>query len=147
MPSEFSQTRIVEFAETDMAGIVHFANFFRWMESCETAFYRSLGLPMISFVPGRLVGWPRVDVKCTYRAPLRFNDAVEVRLFIKKLGTRSVTYVFHFRTAAGALAAMGEVTAVCVTDDGRGGMTAQPIPAEIRACLQEAPTAAWDQPA
>ncbi len=40
MPSGFSITRRVEFHETDMAGIMHFANYFRWMETCETDFYR-----------------------------------------------------------------------------------------------------------
>jgi YbgC/YbaW family acyl-CoA thioester hydrolase len=142
MPSEFSITRTVEFAETDMAGIVHFANFFYWMETCETAFYRSLGLPLISFVPGEIVGWPRVNVSCTYRAPLRFNDTVEVRLFVKKLGTRSVTYLFQFRKD-GQLAAAGEVTAVCVGAGEKGGMVSQPIPAAIRAQLQEAPESAY----
>lgn len=142
MPSEFSITRQVEFAETDMAGIMHFANFFRWMESCETAFYRSLGLPLISFVPGQIVGWPRVNVSCTYRTPLRFNDTVEVKLFVKKLNTRSVTYLFQFRQG-GELAAQGEVTAVCVTAAAHGGMVAQPIPADIRVQLQEAPESAW----
>jgi len=29
MPAIFKMTRQVEFAETDMAGIVHFVNFFR----------------------------------------------------------------------------------------------------------------------
>jgi YbgC/YbaW family acyl-CoA thioester hydrolase len=142
MPSEFSITRQVEFAETDMAGIMHFANFFRWMEACETALYRSLGLPLISFLPGQVVGWPRVNVSCSYRAPLRFNDTVEVKLFVKKLGTRSVTYLFQFRKG-GELAAQGEVTAVCVTADARGGMAAQPIPADVRAKLAEAPESAW----
>ena len=142
MPSGFSITRQVEFAETDMAGIMHFANFFLWMEACETAFYRSLGLPLVSFVPGQIVGWPRVNVSCSYRAPLRFNDTVEVRLFVKQLGTRSVTYVFHFRKN-GELAAQGEVKAVCVTGDAQGGMVAQPIPADIRAQLQEAPPSAY----
>jgi acyl-CoA thioester hydrolase len=33
MAFEFKLTRRVEFAETDMAGIVHFSNFFRYMES------------------------------------------------------------------------------------------------------------------
>jgi acyl-CoA thioester hydrolase len=138
MPSEFSLTRQVEFHETDMAGIMHFANFFRWMESCETAFYRSLGLPLISFVPGKIVGWPRVNVSCSYRSPLRFNDTVVVRLMVKKLTTKSVTYVFQFRKGD-ELCATGEVTAVCVTDDGKGGMMAQAIPADVRAQLQEAP--------
>jgi acyl-CoA thioester hydrolase len=125
-----------------MAGIMHFANFFRWMECCEAAFYRSLGLPLISFVPGQVVGWPRVDVSCNYRAPLRFNDTAEVMLFVKRLGTRSVTYVFQFRKA-GELVARGEVTAVCVTADAQGGMVAQPIPPAVRAQLQEAPESAW----
>ena len=32
MPYEFKAVRRVEFSETDMAGIVHFSNFFRYME-------------------------------------------------------------------------------------------------------------------
>ena len=142
MPSEFSLTRMVEFAETDMAGIMHFSNFFRWMECCETAFYRSLGLPLISFIPGQIVGWPRVNASCTYRAPLRFNDTVELKLFVKKLGTRSITYVFQFRQGE-VLAAQGEVTAVCVGAGDKGGMVSQPFPPEIRALLQEAPASAY----
>ena len=43
MPYEFKHIRRVEFAETDMAGIVHFSNFFRMMEATEHAFFRSLG--------------------------------------------------------------------------------------------------------
>ncbi|HVZ65154.1 MAG TPA: thioesterase family protein [Lacunisphaera sp.] len=140
MPSEFSITRQVEFAETDMAGIMHFANYFRWMEACETAFYRSLGLPLVSFVPGQVVGWPRVNVSCDYRAPLRFNDIVEVTLLIEKLGKRSVTYAFRFRKD-GHLVASGEVTAVCVTGE-NGKMVAQPIPADVRRHLAPAPASA-----
>ena len=42
MASEFTITRRVEFSETDLAGIMHFTNFYRWMEICEQAeFLRS----------------------------------------------------------------------------------------------------------
>ena len=142
MPSGFKITRTVEFHETDMAGIMHFANFFRWMEVCETDFYRSLGVPLISFVPGQVVGWPRVEASCSYRAPLRFNDTVEVKLFVTRLGTKSVAYAFHFCKGA-EVVAQGQITAVCVAADGKGGMVAQPIAADIRAKLQEAPESAW----
>ena len=140
MPSEFAISRTVEFAETDMAGIMHFSNFFFWMEACETAFYRSLGLPLATFVSGQFVGWPRVKVSCHYRGPLRFNDTVEVKLLISKIGKRSITYVFQFRKDT-VLVAQGEVTVVCVATGGQaeGGLVAQPIPAEVRAKLQEAP--------
>ncbi len=150
MPSEFRLTRIVEFCETDMAGIMHFSNFFRWMEACEAGFYRSLGLPLISFVPGSVVGWPRVSAACTYKAPLRFNDTVEVRLLIKEVRTRAVIYIFQFRQVSDgrvlpAIMAQGEIAAVCVTSDAAGKMVAQPIPAEVRVKLVPAPPAAYTE--
>jgi acyl-CoA thioester hydrolase len=43
MPCEFRITRRVEFSETDMAGIVHFSNFFRYMETAEHAFFPVTG--------------------------------------------------------------------------------------------------------
>ncbi|NBR58476.1 MAG: hypothetical protein EBT89_04845, partial [Opitutaceae bacterium] len=63
-------------------------------------------------------------------------------LFVKKLGTRSVTYLFQF-CKEGAVVAEGEVTAVCVGAGEKGGMIAQPIPAAVRAKLQVAPPSAW----
>ncbi len=150
MPSEFRLLRTVEFCETDMAGIMHFSNFFRWMEACEAGFYRSLGLPLISFVPGNVVGWPRVTASCTYKEPLRFNETAEVRLLIKEVRTRAVIFLFQFRKvdSAGAVlpavVAQGEIAAVCVTADAAGKMVAQPIPAEVRAKLEPAPASAWE---
>lgn len=138
MPSQFTLKRTVEFAETDMAGIMHFANFFRWMEACETAFYRSLRLPLISFMPGQVVGWPRVAVSCEFRAPLRFGDTASVQLLVKKIGTRSVTYLFRF-TRGAELLARGELTAVCVKSDAKGRMVSAPLPAKVRAKLKVAP--------
>lgn len=145
MPSEFRLLRTVEFCETDLAGIMHFSNFFLWMEACETGFYRSLGLPLVSFLPGHVVGWPRASVACTFKAPLRFNDTAEVRLRIKELRRKAVTYQFQFRKTDAAgnvlpdVIAEGEVVAVCVTAGADGRMVAQPIPAEVRAKLAVAP--------
>ncbi|MES1168871.1 MAG: thioesterase family protein, partial [Oleiharenicola lentus] len=136
MPSEFRITRTVEFSETDMAGIMHFSNFFRWMEACEAAFYRSLELPLISFVPGNVVGWPRVKASCEYKSPLRFNDVIEVKLLIKEVRSKAVIFIFQFRKTDGGkvlpdILAQGEIAAVCVTSDAAGKMIAQPIPADV----------------
>ena len=43
MACEFKLTRQVEFSETDMAGIMHFSNFFRFMEAAEHAFFSVFG--------------------------------------------------------------------------------------------------------
>ena len=40
----FRATRRIEFCDTDMAGMVHFSNFFRFMEFAEQEFLRARGL-------------------------------------------------------------------------------------------------------
>ena len=89
MPSEFSVTHFVQFSETDMAGIVHFSNFFRWMEEVEHAYFRSLGLSVSMPHEGRHLGWPRVSVGCDFFGPVRFEDEVQLKLRVTKVGEKS----------------------------------------------------------
>lgn len=92
MNYEFKLRKTIEFAETDMAGIVHFSNYFRYMEMAEHAFFRSLGFSVHPHDPDYHGGWPRVGVECEYMKPLRFEDEIEVHLKVKKKGRRSLTY-------------------------------------------------------
>src|SRR4051812_33488771 len=74
MPAHrYVHRELVQFSDTDMAGIMHFANFFRFMERAEHAFFRSLGFSVMdSQVPREeRVGWPRIHASCDYIAPLR----------------------------------------------------------------------------
>ena len=41
--------RFLEWAETDAAGHQHYSCAFRWVEECEAALYRSVGLPSSLF--------------------------------------------------------------------------------------------------
>ncbi len=142
MPFEFKLTRRLEFAETDMAGIVHFANFFRMMEAAEHAFFRSLGFSVHGHDPAGTTGWPRVSASCDFRAPLRFEDEVEIHLLVAEVRTRSIRYVFVFRKVAdGSEVARGEVVAVCASvDKTTGTLGAVPIPDAVRALIQPAPS-------
>src|SRR2546422_414053 len=97
MAYEFKATRLVEFSDTDMAGIMHYSNFFRFMETAEHGFYRSLGFSVVSPEVDPLLGWPRVHAECDFKRPLRFEDAVEVHLLVAEKTKRSLTYLFRFR--------------------------------------------------
>jgi acyl-CoA thioester hydrolase len=136
MPSDFTLSHRVEFAETDMAGIVHFANFYRMMENTEHAFFRSLGLS----VHGGGVGWPRVAAACEFFKPLRFEETVDIQLLVAEVRNRSVRYVFRFwKSDAGSRTeiARGSVTTVCaVVKDGT--LAAVAIPDSIRGLIQPA---------
>lgn len=151
----FSLRRRVEFADTDAAGLMHFSNFFRFMEATEHAFHRSLGLSFHDFRPGTdaaPIGWPRVHAAADYKLPLHFGDDVEVELLIEKIGATTIHYRFCFWKSPDdggdrTLAATGRCVAACVTFGGGttappgisgAPMKAIPIPDAIREKLAEA---------
>lgn len=143
MASEFKLVYGIEFSETDMAGIVHFSNFFKYMERAEHAFYRSLGF---SVVAGKdadpPIGWPRVHASCDYRRPLKFEDELEICLFVEEVKSRSIRYAFRFRklndVAEPEEVARGSMAIACVTRDAAGKMSAVEIPASISDKIQPA---------
>lgn len=129
----FEVTRRVEFHETDLAGIVHFANFFRYMESAEHEFLRTLGHHIHGETDGLETGWPRVSASCDYRRPARFGDELTIRVTVEEVRTRSARYGFEF-VVNDEVIATGSITAAHVelTDE---GIKAVPIPDELRAAL------------
>lgn len=128
---QFTIARQVQFAETDMAGVMHFSNYFRLMEEVEHAWWRSLGLSVFMTDESRpKLSWPRVNVSCEYAAPARFEDRLELRHCVTRVGEKSVEQeVAFFRD--GKQIALGRMTVVCCAMT-KNGFKAISIPAEIR---------------
>ena len=148
----FRYQRRVQFAETDAAGMVHFANFFRYMEEAEHALWRAAGLtihpepepelgPAGPKLAGTLAsaGWPRVAASADFKTPLRFEDEFEVRVTIAAVSARSIKYAHEIVRGSEPIAT-GTVTVVCVRRDANGVRKAVEIPADVleklRAVLQ-----------
>ena len=144
MPFEFKLLRRVEFSETDAAGIVHFSNFFRYMEAAEHAFVRSLGhsVKLDDFDPP--LGFPRVHADCDYRAPLRFEEEFEIDLLVREKRSRSLGYRFKFRRLDGTEVARGNLVVVCVALQPDGGLTSTPIPEALAVQIEVAPAELLD---
>jgi YbgC/YbaW family acyl-CoA thioester hydrolase len=129
--SEFRYRRLVQFAETDLAGVVHFSCFFRYMEEAEHALWRAAGL---SIAPaGSDIGFPRVSASADFVAPLYFEDEVEVWVRIASISRRAIEYASTL-TSKGVTVANGTVTAVCVRKS-PPPMRAIDLPEEIRSRL------------
>jgi acyl-CoA thioester hydrolase len=142
MAFEFKIVRRVEFSETDMAGIMHYSNYFRFMETAEHAFFRSLGFSIVTEHVDPPVGWPRVHAQCDFKQPLRFEDEVEVHLLVSEKRSKSLSYVFRFRklnATPPVEVARGSLTVVCVTHSA-GKMSASTIPPAITEQIQVAPS-------
>jgi acyl-CoA thioester hydrolase len=138
MAVRFSTTRRIEFVDTDVAGIVHFSNFFRFMESAEAEFLRSLGMSFKMTWQGQSLAFPRVSASCDYLSPARFDDVLDVRVSVEKVGRKSVTYGFEF-SLGGEAVAKGRLTAVCCRVNPDRSFASIDIPAEIRAKLEAPP--------
>jgi len=142
MACEFKAVRRVEFSETDMAGIVHYANFFRYMETAEHGLFRSLGFSVVMNKFDPPVGWPRVHAACDYLQPLRFEDEIEIHILISEKKSKSLSYVFRFHklnASPPVEVARGSLTVVCVTHDKDGRMKAAPIPKAVADKIEVAP--------
>ena len=90
MPT-FTYKRRIAFHETDAAGVVYFANFFRLAEEAETHALASLG----SIVTRDGYLYPRVHAEADYLAPLRFFDEVAVHCYITRIGSSSAHWKFE----------------------------------------------------
>ena len=130
MPTPFSITHRVQFSETDMAGVVHFSNYFRWMEMVEHAFFRSLGLSVMMSHEAVEIGWPRVSCSCEFHGPAKFEDEITLQLTVFKVGGKSLVYEVDF-LKNGTLIAKGELASVCVAIE-KHSFKAIPIPDLIR---------------
>jgi acyl-CoA thioester hydrolase len=136
---EHRTRRRVEFADTDMSGIAHFARFFVFMETAEHEFLNALGgTPGIYHdAEGRLIGWPRVAASCEFLSALRYGDEVEIRVRVLRKGRSSLTFGFELSRAATPVA-RGKFTTVCCVLDAPGGLEPIPIPPWIAEQIEEA---------
>ena len=87
--SEHRVHRLVQFHETDAAGMVHFSWFYRYMEEAEHALWRAAGLSVAEVAD---VFFPRVSASFDFKNPLRFEDEFEILIRITGFSERTIRY-------------------------------------------------------
>jgi YbgC/YbaW family acyl-CoA thioester hydrolase len=128
MPREFTYRRRVQFYETDLAGIVHFSWYPRYMEEAEHAMWRDAGL---SIKPAGVdLGFARVSVAVEFHAPLYFEEEFDVHVRIESISRRSIRYACTL-TRGDVKIATGTMAAVCVQSRPGEPFKAVEIPADI----------------
>lgn len=105
MPT-FTYKRRIAFHETDAAGVVYFANFFRLAEEAETHALASLG----SIVTRDGYLYPRVHAEADYLAPLHFFDEVAVHCCITRIGSSSTHWKFEIMGPEGLCAVVQTIS-------------------------------------
>jgi acyl-CoA thioester hydrolase len=123
------RTRI-RFIDTDASGRIHYTALFRYFESAEIEFLRTVGL---TYDPKGPISFPRVHVECDYKAFLGHDDEIAIEVRLGRIGRSSVHFEFTV-FKADLEAAAGKVVVVSI--DRESGRPI-PLPAEIRDKLQQ----------
>ena len=125
----------VYYEDTDLAGIVYYANYLKFIERARTEWVRALGVDQgrLRSLAGIVFAVRRVEAD--YLRPARFDDELRVQTALLAMtGARIVLEQDIFRASEKLFAAT--VTLVCLTD---GGHPAR-IPPEVRLQLGRAVT-------
>ena len=116
--SEFILPVRVYYEDTDVAGIVYYANYLRFLERGRTEWIRTLGIDQSILIEQGLA-FAVTEVNIKYLKPARFNDLLEVVTRVKQAGKASLTFEQMARNKENPdlIYCQGEVKAVCVRMD------------------------------
>ncbi len=92
--------RRVQYYETDMMGVVHHANYIRWMEEARVDFMDQIGYPYTK-MEAEGVFSPVKSVSCEYRKPCSFGDEISVSVSVEAFDGVVMTILYDMRNREG----------------------------------------------
>ncbi|MDQ2872468.1 MAG: acyl-CoA thioesterase [Candidatus Eremiobacteraeota bacterium] len=130
----------MQWGDIDIAGIMYFAAYQRFVERAEMDMFRELGFPYDRIFGEFDIWLPRVHVEATYYKPALMDDWLTMRTHIQKVGASSMrwqTDIYNERTKE--TGASFTVTIACID---RVQFKSRPMPQPIRQALASALAAA-----
>lgn len=123
----------VYYEDTDLAGIVYYANYLKFIERGRSEMVRALGIDQAALRADHGVVFAVRRVEADYLSPARFDDLLDVTTAIAEIGgARIVLDQSVLRDGVTLFSA--RVTLVCLGADGRAAR----LPAATRAALSAA---------
>ena len=126
--------RAVRFEEVDAAGIVFFGRFLEYCHEAMERFFDGVPGGYVGLITKRRLGFPAVHVDASWKAPLRYGDAMRIEVTVPQVGTTSCTLRHRFvRKSDGVEVAVVEHVTVCSALD---TLEKTPLPDDCRALLE-----------
>ena len=108
----------VYFEDTDVAGIVYYANYLKFIERARSDMLRLIGVDQRGALEGGEGVYAVAELAVKYRAPAKLGDELVVATDIEAV--RAASVLIHQRVMRGdELLADARVTAAFLTSDGR----------------------------
>lgn len=91
----FSYIRKAQYHETDQMGIIHHANYVKWMEEARIEYLKSNGIDYKQ-IEKEGIASPVVEINVKYVRPVEFDDAVEIRVNVLKYSGAVIEFSYEF---------------------------------------------------
>lgn len=110
------EVRVI-FGDTDMMGVVYYANYLRYFESARADYWRSMGRTYRDLVAWG-VALPVVEAHCEYKRPATYEDLLVIDIEVSEV--RAASLRFSYRVTRGEdLIAIGETRHAVIGMDGK----------------------------
>jgi len=104
----------IRFSDTDANGHVFFGNYFTLFDTAFLKYLKVIGYPFDRFLQNDL-NFYYVEAKSQFKSPIKFDDDLDVEVYIDHLGKTSFTIGFEaFNKTSSRIAALGNIVAVVV---------------------------------
>ena len=127
-PHQF-RTRVY-YEDTDLAGIVYYANYLKFIERARTEWVEALGVDQGTLKAQQGIVFAVRRVEADYLRPAKFADELVVETKLQSLGGARIVLEQGISRGGERLFA-AVVTLVCLTEDGHAAR----LPPEVRAKL------------
>lgn len=126
----FVWTVRVYYEDTDLGGVVYYANYLRFLERARTEWLRALGISQAALLATERLLFAVTAVNIRYLKPARFEDelAVVVELIRRRRASMDFGQRVHRVDPAGELLCQATVSAACLDAD---QLRPRPIPARL----------------
>ncbi len=135
----FSVRQRVRFAETDTQQVVYYANYLVYAEVGRSEYLRHLGMSYKRDFLDEGVDFTIGEARVRYHAPLRYDDAFDIRIRVGDIRGSSWEFQYAIDRADGVRCADVSTIQVVI---GRESKRAQRIPEHFRETLERAKVAA-----
>jgi acyl-CoA thioester hydrolase len=93
----------VIFGDTDLMGVVYYANYLRMFEGARAEYWRSLGRSYKDLEAAR-IAMPVVEAHCRYRRPAMYEDLLAVETEVTEMRGASMRFEYAVRRGGEKLA-------------------------------------------
>ena len=128
----------IEWGQCDPAGIVFYPRFFDLFDVASARLFQAAsGLTRTELIHRhKVIGWPMVNVQAEFRFSVRYDDAVEIRTVVDRLGKSSLTLSHELLVGERRCVQAIETRVWSSCGAERNSIVPQPLPEDLRRRLE-----------